>query len=141
MENHRSLGPLNLLVETVGDKWSLLILRDLIFYNKRHFNEIFNQSEERISSNILADRLAMLEKEGLIIKESDPSHKQKVKYSLTEKGIDLMPILIEAMIWSVKYEPVDKVKFKPALDLLSRGIEGQNQLRKQLIETHLSNKN
>lgn len=132
MENHRSLCPINLMVEVVGDKWSFLILRDIMFYNKRHFNE-FRQSEEKIASNILTDRLNMLEREGLISKRADPAHKQKVIYSLTEKGIDLLPMLIEAMMWSLKYEPVDKDKYKPALDLLASGPKGQEELRKQLV--------
>lgn len=132
MENHRSLCPINLMVEVVGDKWSFLILRDILFYNKRHFNEL-RQSEEKIASNILTDRLNMLEREGLISKRADPAHKQKVIYSLTEKGIDLLPLLLEAMVWSLKYEPVDKDKYKPALDLLAAGPKGQEELRKQLI--------
>jgi DNA-binding HxlR family transcriptional regulator len=137
MENHRSLCPINLMVEVVGDKWSFLILRDMIFYNKRHFNE-FRQSEEKIASNILTDRLNMLEKEGLISKASDPSHKQKVMYSLTEKSIDMLPVLLETMNWSLKYEPVDQVKYKPAIDLLATGPKGYQELHKQLTKMHLS---
>jgi DNA-binding HxlR family transcriptional regulator len=125
------------MVEIVGDKWSLLILRDIIFEKKRHFNE-FRQSEEKIASNILADRLIMLEKEGLIVKKGDMEHKQKIIYSLTEKSIDLLPVLLETMAWSLKYEPVDRSKYKPAIEMINRGIEGQIALRKQLVEDHLS---
>jgi DNA-binding HxlR family transcriptional regulator len=124
------------MVEIVGDKWSLLILRDIIFDKKRYFNE-FRASEEKIASNILADRLVMLEREGLISKKGDPDHKQKVIYSLTEKSIDLLPVLVESMIWSLKYEPVDPVKYKPAVDFIAAGHSTHEQLREQLKHDHL----
>src|SRR4051812_49234173 len=108
MENHRSFCPLNLITELIGDKWSILLLRDIMFENKRHFRELL-QSEEKIASNILTDRFSNLERKGLLTKRPDPEHKQKVIYSLTEKSIDLMPMLIEAIKWSLKYEPVDRV--------------------------------
>jgi len=137
MENHRSLCPLNLVVEIVGDKWSLLILRDIMLENKRHFRE-FLQSEEKIASNILTDRLNMLEHAGMITKRQDPDHKQKIIYSLTEKSIDLLPILVESIRWSIKHEPVDKVKHKPAIDLLTAGSEELDHLHDELIKNHLS---
>lgn len=137
MENHRSLCPVNLIVEVLGDKWSLLILRDIIFENKRHFNE-FRQSEEKIASNILAGRLIALECQGLISMHADPSHKQKVVYNLTEKSIDLLSMLLESMIWSLKYEPVDHIKYKPSVDLIAAGLEGHLDLRDKLIKIHLS---
>src|ERR1700748_445433 len=101
MEPHRLYCPVNLIIEVIGDKWTFLILRDIIFYKRRHFNELLRQSEEGIASNILRDRLAMLEKEGLITKGKGPedTHKQKVTYSLTEKSIDLLPMMIEAIKW------------------------------------------
>jgi DNA-binding HxlR family transcriptional regulator len=133
MENHRSLCPVNLMTEIVGDKWSFLILRDIMFYDKHYFNEL-RQSEEKIASNILTDRLNMLEREGLISKRPDPAHKQKVIYSLTEKGIDLLPLLVEAIKWSLKYEPVDMEKYKPAVDILVDSAKLQEELRKQLTE-------
>jgi DNA-binding HxlR family transcriptional regulator len=136
MENHRSLCPLNLIVEVIGDKWSLLILRDIMFENKRHFRQ-FLQSEEKIASNILTDRLNMMEREGLLAKTPDPEHKQKVVYSLTEKSVDMMPMLVEAMKWSLKYEPVDKVRYKPAIDLIDAGSEAQQALAAQLLQAHV----
>lgn len=133
MENHRSLCPVNLMTEIVGDKWSFLILRDIMFYDKHYFNE-FRQSEEKIASNILTDRLNMLEREKLISKRPDPAHKQKVIYSLTEKGIDLLPMLVEAIKWSLKYEPVDMEKYKSAVDMLVDSVKLQEELRKQLTK-------
>src|SRR5215475_6552121 len=105
MKPHRSLCPVNLMVEVVGDKWTLLILRDMIFYGRRHFNELLRLSEEGIASNILRDRLVLLEKEGMVTKAKAPdeTHKQKLTYSLTEKAIDMLPVLVQAIGWSLKY--------------------------------------
>ena|ERR1700761_4081086 len=139
MESHRSYCPVNLLVEVVGDKWSLLILRDIIFYKRRHFNELLRQSEEKIASNILMDRLNMFEKEGLVTKGKNPNdvHKQKVTYSLTEKSIDLLPVLVSAIGWSLKYEPVDQERYKPAIDLFNAGQTGIEGFQGLLRKDHL----
>ena len=82
MNAPRSGCPINLTLEALGDRWSLIVIRDLMFGNRRHFRELLTRSEERIASNILADRLTRLEKAGLISRRDDPSHKQKVIYSL-----------------------------------------------------------
>jgi len=113
MADLRSHCPINLAVEIFGDKWSLLILRDIMFAGKRHFRELL-QSEEGIASNILTDRLAMLEREGVLTKTPDPAHKQKFIYTLTLKGIDLLPIIKEIGTWSLKHTPVDKKKYPHA---------------------------
>jgi len=138
MDTHRSFCPVNLLVEIVGDKWTFLVLRDIIFYKRRHFNELLRLSEEGIASNILRDRLAMLEKEGMVTKAKDPedAHKQKIKYSLTEKCIDLLPMLFEAIIWSIKHAPVDQAKYKPAIDLVEGGPEVFARFRASLMNDH-----
>jgi DNA-binding HxlR family transcriptional regulator len=98
----RSDCPLNYGLEIFGDKWSLLIIRDLMFFKKRYYSQFLN-SMEKISTNILAERLTLLETEGIISKERDANHKQKLVYSLTQKGIDLLPIIMEIGIWSDKY--------------------------------------
>lgn len=138
MKPHRSLCPVNLMVEVVGDKWTLLILRDMIFYGRRHFNELLRLSEEGIASNILRDRLAMLEKEGMITKAPDATHKQKLTYSLTEKSIDLLPMLAEAIGWCVKYQPVDSEKYRPAIAFQAGGTAALEGLRKKLLDEHLT---
>ncbi|WP_216329343.1 winged helix-turn-helix transcriptional regulator [Deinococcus aestuarii] len=104
-EKLRSGCPVSLGLDIFGDRWTLLIIRDLMFTGKQHFREML-QSEEGISSNILADRLQLLLAEGIITKAEDPGHRQKVVYSLTEKGIDLLPILMQISHWSYKYRPV-----------------------------------
>ena len=76
-DDYRSGCPINLTLEVVGDKWSLLVIRDMMFGNRRHFRELLTKSEEGISSNILADRLKTLLDQGIITWADDPSHKQK----------------------------------------------------------------
>jgi len=136
MENHRSGCPINLMLEVFGDKWSLIIVRDIMFNGKRYFRELLN-SEEKIASNILTDRLGMLEREGIISKVDDPTHKQKNIYTLTEKGIDLLPIMVEIGAWSIKHKPVDLKIHKHAKDLVKSGKEGLTKMRKHLISEHL----
>jgi DNA-binding HxlR family transcriptional regulator len=104
----RSGCPINLGLEVFGDKWTLLIIRDMMFAGKRHFRE-FLASDEGISSNILSDRLAMLVEMGILTRREDPAHKLKAIYSLTEKGIDLLPIIAQISRWSRRYMPVDPV--------------------------------
>jgi DNA-binding HxlR family transcriptional regulator len=103
---YRSGCPINLGLEIFGDKWTLLIIRDLMFAGKRHYRE-FLASDEAISSNILAARLAMLVEEGIVTRRDDPEHRLKAVYSLTEKGIALLPVIAQISRWSRSYMPVD----------------------------------
>ena len=106
MKKHRqrrSGCPISFALDTLGDKWSLLIIRDLMFKEKKYFGE-FSQSEEKISSNILAERLERLEAEGFITKDRDSENLSKYKYRLTQKGKDLLPVLIDVIEWSAKYD-------------------------------------
>lgn len=104
--DQRSGCPINLTLEVVGDKWSLLVLRDMMFGNRRHFRELLTQSNEKISSNILADRLKTLMEAGVISRTDDPTHKQKGIYSLTERGIQLLPVLAQMSAWGLHHLPV-----------------------------------
>jgi DNA-binding HxlR family transcriptional regulator len=105
MNAPRSGCPINLTLEALGDRWSLIVIRDLMFGNRRHFRELLTRSEERIASNILADRLTRLEKAGLVSRRDDPSHKQKVIYSLTEASIALVPLLAHMGGWGLVTHP------------------------------------
>lgn len=100
----RSQCAINIALETVGDKWSLLILRDLMFTAKRSYGEL-QSSEEKIATNILASRLLSLEVKGLIRKAADPENGRRSLYYLTEKGIDLLPVIIDLRIWAEKHDP------------------------------------
>ncbi|CAK7259036.1 MULTISPECIES: helix-turn-helix domain-containing protein [unclassified Shinella] len=105
-DTHRSGCPINLTLEILGDRWSLIVLRDMMFGNRRHFRELLTKSEEGIASNILADRLRRLVDEGLVSKADDPSHKQKALYSLTEMGIALVPVFAMMGAWGRRFLPV-----------------------------------
>lgn len=102
MKKARSNCPISCSLEIFGDKWTLLILRDIMLRGKSSYGE-FLESEEKIATNILADRLKLLETEGVLSKGVSPDNKSKYIYSLTEKGIDLLPIIIEIMDWGAKY--------------------------------------
>src|SRR5580704_8108568 len=139
MTNHpsRSGCPINLTLEVVGDKWSLLVIRDMMFGNRRHFRELLTKSEEGISSNILADRLKTLLTEGIITRDDDPSHKQKGIYSLTEQGIELLPILAQMSAWGYKYLPVTEELGIRARLLSEGGPKMWAEFMDELREIHL----
>lgn len=99
----RSGCPVSIALEEFGDRWSLLIIRDLMVRAYRTFKE-FQGSGEGIATNVLADRLRKLEAAGIISTERDETDKRRVNYRLTEKGIDLAPVLLEMLIWSARHE-------------------------------------
>src|SRR5258705_1886429 len=99
----RSGCPLNASVEMLGDRWSLLILRDMMLRGFRSYKE-FMECYEGIATNILADRLRKLVAYGIIATKPDPSDGRKVIYRLTEKGIDLAPVLTEMVLWAAAHE-------------------------------------
>ena len=135
---HRSGCPINLTLEILGDKWSLIIIRDIVFGNKRHFRELLTQSLEGIASNILADRLKRLVEEGILSKTmDDPSHKQKALYSLTDKGIDLVPVLAQMAVWGRKYLPVSEELSIRAQVLEEGGPALWRDFADELRELHL----
>lgn len=102
--DQKSLCPINFTLEIIGNSWSILILRDLMVSGKRTFGE-FTNSEERISTVALTQRLNDLEKNQIISAQADPKDKRKIVYSLTEKGIDMLPIVYEIAIWGSNYCP------------------------------------
>jgi len=99
----RSHCPINFALEHFGDKWSLLIIRDLMFKGKRHYNEFF-ESGEKVSTSVLGDRLKQLEESGIISKGQDIVKKSRIKYSLTKKGIDMLPFMVDMISWSGEYD-------------------------------------
>jgi DNA-binding HxlR family transcriptional regulator len=107
-ELHRSGCPINLTLELLGDRWSLIVIRDIIFGNRRYFRELLTQSEEGIASNILADRLKRLMENGLLMRTDDPDHRQKALYSLTEPAIQLVPPLAQIGAWGGRYRPATR---------------------------------
>jgi DNA-binding HxlR family transcriptional regulator len=135
--DHRSRCPINLSVEVFGDRWSLVILRDMMFGNRRHFREMLTLSNEGISSNILADRLRSLMEDGMISKVDDPSHKQKAIYSLTEKSIALVPVFAALGAWGRMWMPVSEELSIRAQLLEEGGPKMWDAFMAELRETHL----
>lgn len=134
---HRSGCPINLSLEVFGDRWSLIILRDMMFGGRRHFRELLTHSEEGISSNILADRLKMLLDQGMITKTDDPTHKQKAIYSLTEKAIALVPVFAQLGAWGRRHTPATEELSIRAQLLEEGGPVLWNQFMSELAHVHL----
>jgi DNA-binding HxlR family transcriptional regulator len=134
---HRSGCPINLSLEVFGDKWSLIVIRDMMFGNRRHFNELLAGSDEGIASNVLANRLQRLVDLGMISRAPDPSHKQKVLYSLTEPAIQLVPVLAHLGAWGRRHLPVSR-ELSVRAELLERGgPEFWDRFMDELREQHL----
>ncbi|WP_194817144.1 helix-turn-helix domain-containing protein [Nocardia sp. XZ_19_385] len=95
--------PINMTIELLGDRWSLIVLRDIMFGGNTHFRELLAGSIEGIASNILANRLAKLVAAGLLTRDDDPSHRQKVEYHLTEAAIQLVPLLAQLGAWGARW--------------------------------------
>lgn len=104
----RSGCPINLTLETLGDRWSLIVIRDIMFGNRRHYRDLLAHSQEGIASNVLADRLKRLTAAGLLTRRDDPTHKQKGIYSLTEPAIQLVPLLAHMGAWGRRHRPVSE---------------------------------
>lgn len=96
--------PISYTLDHIGDRWSLLILRDILFANKKHYDE-FAASAEGISTNILANRLKQLEANGLILKQRYDENRRRFVYRPTEKALDLLPMIIEMIQWGARYDP------------------------------------
>lgn len=126
----RSTCPIDYALEIFGDRWTLLVVRDLLFEGKRHFRE-FLESPEGIATNVLSERLRRLEAWGLLSRQEDPENRRQVVYRLTDKGIDLTPALLEIVRWSGKYDAetgapaaflrrIDKDREGLAADIMAR---------------------
>ena len=116
----RSGCPINLSMEVLGDQWSLIVLRDIMFGQRRSFRDILTNSEEGIATNILTSRLNKLVEEGLLTKEPDPNHRQKFIYSLTEMAITLVPVVVALGSWGRRLLPVSK-ELSIRAELLEKG--------------------
>jgi len=129
--------PINLTLEVLGDRWSLLVIRDMMFGNRRHYRELLRNSLEGISSNILADRLKALQERGIITRADDPGHAQKGIYSLTEQGIALLPVLAQMGSWGVAHLPVSEELGIRARLLAAGGPKMWETFMDELRERHL----
>lgn len=105
----RSHCPVNFGLEAFGDRWALLIVRDIVFRGKRTFGE-FLQSEEGFATNILASRLEHLTAQGILSRDGDAGDGRRAVYTLTEKGLDLIPLVFEMVLWSAKHDPESQAR-------------------------------
>lgn len=135
--DQRSGCPINLSVEVLGDRWSLVVLRDIMFGNFRTYGEILSHSLEGIATNILADRLKRLADQGLITAAADPAHKQRVIYSLTEVAIALVPVMAQLGSWGVRYLPADPTYAARSITLEAGGPAMCADFMDELRHLHL----
>lgn len=136
----RSGCPINLTLETLGDSWSLIVIRDIMFGNRKHYRDLLNNSLEGIASNILADRLKKLVGAGLLTTSSDPNHKQKTIYSLTEAAIQLVPLLAQMGAWGRRFTPATRELSIRAQLLEEGGPEMWEAYMAELRSIHLGEK-
>ncbi len=122
--------PIAFTLDLLGDKWSLLIIRDMIFLGKRNYGEFLN-SPEKIASNILANRLKRLEDVEIVTKTQDPVNQKKYIYKLTPKGIGLIPMLLEIIQWGAKHDP----ETTAPKDFIKKLRKDKNALLKEIIES------
>lgn len=137
-EAHRSGCPINLTLEMLGDHWSLIVIRDIIFGNRRRYRELLTRSEEGIASNVLADRLKRLLAAGLLTKAGDPRHRQSAIYSLTEPAIQLVPMLAQMGAWGRRHTPASEALSIRAQLLEEGGPAMWAELMEELRARHLN---
>jgi DNA-binding HxlR family transcriptional regulator len=116
-ESNRSGCPINLTLETLGDRWSLIVILDVMFGTRRHYGELLRCSEEGIASNILANRLKHLVSAGLLSRTTDPRHTQKAVHSLTDASIELVPLLAQLGAWGLRHTRVSRELSNPSANL------------------------
>jgi DNA-binding HxlR family transcriptional regulator len=130
----RSGCPVSFSLDFIGDKWTLLILRDIMLHGKSTYGE-FSSSQEKIATNILADRLSMLEGHEFLSKQVGEDKKSKFVYRITEKGIELVPVIMELTLWGSKYNPPGDLNLLKELKNDKAGTikKYQDRLRKSIV--------
>lgn len=134
---HRSACPINLATEALGDGWSMVLLRDVIFGDQRTYGAILGNSQEGIATNILGARLRKLVAEGFLTASPDPAHRQRTIYSLTEKAIALVPALVALGAWGRQFYPATPEMAAPNKLLADGGQAVQEAFMDELRERHL----
>jgi len=134
--DRRSGCPINLSVEVLGDRWSLVVLRDIMFGNFRTYGELHANSLEGIATNILASRLKRLMEEGLVTASADPAHKQRTIYSLTEMAIALVPVMVTLGSWGAQFLPASPQLSGRAVALAEGGPRMAEDFMAELRHLH-----
>jgi DNA-binding HxlR family transcriptional regulator len=133
MKKNKSFCPVNQALEIIGDQWTLLIIRDIMFHGKRHFRE-FLSSEENIATNILANRLNRLEELQIVVKSKDAHHKQKNVYTLNYKGIALIPVMFELYCWTGPFANLGEKDKELVMKLINGGENLKHKMKTELIK-------
>lgn len=136
-QTRRSDCPINLTLEQIGDRWSLVVLRDVMFEDRRSYGTLLEQNKEGIATNILASRLKHLTAAGLLTRSPDPNHRQKGIYSLTEAAIQLVPLLAHLAAWGVRHTHPSKEASLRAEVLEKGGPSLWSALMDELRHLHL----
>ncbi|WP_291791341.1 helix-turn-helix domain-containing protein [Brevibacterium sp.] len=131
--------PINMTVELLGDRWSFVVLRDIVFGGHRHFRELLDNSLEGIASNILAARLKKLTAAGLLSTHADPHHRQKIDYRLTEPAIQLIPLFAQLGAWGARWMPTTPELAVRAELLAAGGPPLWDRFMEELRSIHLEN--
>jgi len=137
MSRRRSGCPINMTVELLGDRWSLLVIRDVMFADRHTFADLYENSEEGIATNILSDRLKRLVAAGVLRRTALPGNRNRVRYDLTERGIDLVPVLTALGGWGARHLDVDAELCRVVQDLQTGGQGAEQALMHQLRERDL----
>lgn len=131
----RSMCPISQALEIVGDRWSLLIVRDLAFTDKRRFRELL-QADEGISSTVLSDRLGRLVDAGVLTRHGHPGHRQMAVYRLTAMGLDLLDVVVSLGIWGRRHLAVTDDSSAVVAEIERGGQQARNQLRRRVQHEH-----
>ena len=136
----RSGCPINMTMELLGDRWSLIVLRDVMFGGRTRFRELLAHSLEGIASNVLASRLARLTDAGLLSRNAVPGHRQKIDYLLTEAAIELVPLIVELGAWGARWLPTAPELTIRARLLADGGPEMAQRFMDELRSIHLEHR-
>ncbi|MEO9061092.1 MAG: helix-turn-helix domain-containing protein [Nitrosospira sp.] len=131
--------PVSCALDIVGDKWTLLVVRDLIFRRQRYFRD-FQDSPEKIAANILSDRLGKLEAAGMVLRQPHPDHGCRVVYGVTEKCLDLVPTIMELIRWGAKHVPGSNAHENLVQRFEQDPVEFMAQIRLSLRKENEANK-
>lgn len=138
MSQSRSGCPINMTVELLGDRWSLLVIRDVMFADRHTFADLHEGSQEGIATNILSDRLKRLVAAGVLRRTPLPGNRNRVRYDLTERGIDLLPVLTAIGGWGARHLNVDAELCRVVQDLQAGGKSAEHTLMQQLRDRDLA---
>ena len=130
--------PIAAAAEVLSDQWSVIIIRDIAFFDQRTFGSILNNNNEKIARPTLANRLKRLSDIGILVAGNDRTHSQRKIYSLTERGLSLLPILVEMANWSMNQTDIRTQKIDFLTELANSPSKSMNEFIENLKISHLT---